>query len=246
LVVVAAGLADRKPSPLGRDDPVVDPRTPRWRRLGGERRVKAVERLLVAALALERTGKAGEVARWRVPPSLAVGIAAIDVHQQSRQRAHVLIVVAHDVDQRPGLAPAEVIEISAGNLPARDVRAASKAEQLRFDRRQPRIRHPVAEDTPDQRQEIEVASVQRWIRTRHPIPGHEERPVEAAAVVRDEPATGLNPRRQLGEERRLVGVIGQQELDLPEAAALPPAEPDKEGERARGRREPGRLGIEAE
>ena len=52
--------------------------------------------------------------------------------------------------------------------------------------------------------------------------------------------------RELCEERRLVGVIRQQELDLPEAAPFPPPETDEECERPGRRREARRLGVEAE
>ncbi len=197
-------------------------------------------------LALERPGKAREVTRGRVPPSLAVRIAPVDVHEEASKRAHVLVVVAHDVDERPGLAPAEVIEVAAGDLPARDVGAPSKPEQLRLDRRQPRVGHTVAEDPANEGQQVQMARVQRRVGARHSVPRHKKRPVEAPTVVRHEPAADRDPRRELGEESRLVGVIGQQQLDLPEAAALPPAEADEEGECPRSRRQPRRFRVEAE
>ena len=52
--------------------------------------------------------------------------------------------------------------------------------------------------------------------------------------------------RELGEQRRLVGVVGQEQLDLPEPVALPPAEPDEERHRPGRGREPRRLGVEAD
>jgi hypothetical protein len=200
----------------------------------------------VAALALERPGKPREVARGRLPPPLAVGIALIDVDEQSRQRADVLIVVAHDVDERPRLAPAEVVEVAAGNLPAGDIRAPSQPEQLRLDRPEARVRHAVAEDPAHDRQQIEMARVPGRIRAGHPIPRHEEWPVEAPPVVRHQPASRRDPGGQLGEECRFVGVIREQELDLPESAALPPAQPDEERQCSRGGREPRGLRVEAE
>lgn len=105
----------------------------------------------MAAFALERPGKPGEVTPWRLPPPLAICIAPIDVHEQPCERAHVLVVMAHDVDERAGLAPAEVVKVAAGDLPAGDVRAPSQPEELRLDRRQPRIRQPVAEDPANER-----------------------------------------------------------------------------------------------
>jgi len=44
---------------------------------------------------------------------------------------------------------------------------------------------------------------------------------------------GGDPRQQTGLGR----MIRKEELDLAEAIPLPPAEPDKEGDRSRGRRE---------
>ena len=41
-------------------------------------------------------------------------------------------------------------------------------------------------------------------------------------------------------------MVGQQELDLAEPVALPPAEPDEERDRAGRRREAGRLRVEAD
>ena len=51
---------------------------------------------------------------------------------------------------------------------------------------------------------------------------------------------------QGGQQRRFIGVVGEQQLDLVEAVALPPAEADQEGDGPGGRREPGRLGVETD
>ena len=194
----------------------------------------------------ECPGQAREVARWRLAPALAVRVPAIDVYEETRERAHVLVVVADDVDQWPRLAEAQEVEVARRDLPAGDVAVAAQPEELRLHRREARVGHPVAEHAPDERQQVQVAGMQRRVRAGHPEAGDEQRPVEAAAVVRDQPAAARDPRRQLGEQRRLVGVVGEQQLDLAEAAALPPAESDEERERARGRREPGRLRVKAE
>lgn len=84
------------------------------------------------------------------------------------------------------------------------------------------------------------------VRARHAEARHEQGPVEPPSVVAHEPAVPRDPRGQLGEERRLVGVVREQELDLAEQAALPPAEPHEEGERSCRRRKAGRLGVQAE
>ena len=46
----------------------------------------------------------------RLVPTLGIGVAAVEVDQQPRQRSDVLVVVAHDLDQRTGLAEAEEVE----------------------------------------------------------------------------------------------------------------------------------------
>ena len=51
---------------------------------------------------------------------------------------------------------------------------------------------------------------------------------------------------QLVEQRPLVGVVRQQQLDLAEPVALPPAQPDQERHGPGRRREPGRLRVEAD
>ena len=56
----------------------------------------------------------------------------------------------------------------------------------------------------------------------------------------------MTQRGDLGEQRRLVGVVGEQELGLAERVALPAREPDEERERPGGGREPGRLRVEAD
>ena len=81
---------------------------------------------------------------------------------------------------------------------------------------------------------------------RHPVAGDQQRPVEAAAVVGHEPAVGRDVARERVKHGRLVGVVGEQQLDLPEPVALPPAETDEERDGPGGRREPGRLGVEAD
>ena len=97
---------------------------------------------------------------------------------------------------------------------------------------------PVAEEPADDRQEVEVAAVERRGPTSHPVAGDEQRPVEAPAVVGDEPAVERDVRREGGQQGRLIGVVGEQQLDLVEAVTLPPAEADQEGD---GPRRPSRA-----
>ena len=121
-----------------------------------------------------------------------------------------------------------------------------ESQELAFHRGQPRVSHPVSKHATDERQQVQVAGVERRIGAGHAISGNEKRPVEAAAVVRDEPAVPGDVRRQLAEQCGFVGVVRQEKLDLPEPAALPPAETDEEGERARRGGEARRLRVKAE
>jgi hypothetical protein len=215
----------------------------RARREGG---VDAAERGFVATIAGERPRKSGEVSGGRLRPAGVVRVVPIDVDEQSRKRAHVLFVVADHVHQWAGLAEAKVVQVPRGDLPAGDVGLTTQPEELALDRRESRIAHAVSEDAAHERQEVKVASVQRRVRAGHPVPGDEEGPVEATAVVRDEPAVARDVSRELVEQGRLIGMVRQQQLDLPEAAALPPAETDEEREGPRRGREARGLRIEAE
>jgi hypothetical protein len=199
----------------------------------------------VPALPGEGPSQPGKIPRRRLGPARAIRIPTIEMHQQSPERPNVFVVVANDVDERAGLSPPQVVEVARRDLPASYVAMPSQAQELRLDGGQARVRHPMLEDAPDDREEIQMAIVERRIRAGHAKPRDEQGPVEAAAVVRDEPAAARDAGRQLREQRRLVGVIWQQELDLAEQAAFPPAKADEEGQRARGGREAGRLRVEA-
>jgi hypothetical protein len=206
-LVVGARFADREPGALGREDEILAGWCSNRSSRRGERRFEAAQRLLVTPLAGEGAGEAGKVSRRRLAPALGVGVAAVDVDEESGERSDVLVVVANDVDKRAGLAEAEVVEEARRDLPAGDVGVAAEAEQLGLDRGQAGVAHPVPKDPPHQRQQVEVARVQRWVRARHPISGDEQRPVEPAPVVGHEPAVPRDVRGQLVEERRLVGMV---------------------------------------
>lgn len=211
-----------------------------------ERRLHARERLGVTTRTGECPGQAGEVAGRRFRPAFAVGIAPIHVDEESAQRADILAVVMDDREQPARVAVPEVLEVAAGDLPAADICVPLQAEQLRLDGGEAGVGHPVAKDPADQRQKIEVTRVGRRAFARHPVARHEQGPIEPSAVVRDQPGGAWNPARELGEQGRLVGMVGQQELDLAEAAAFPPPEADEKRQRARSGRETGRLGVETD
>ena len=198
------------------------------------------------AFAGERPRQAREVAGRRLMPALVVRVPAIDVHEKARERTHVLVVVADDVHERAGFAEPQEVQVPRRDLPAGHVPMPAEAEQLGLHRGEPGVGHPVLEHASHERQEIEVAVVERRICASHPVPGHEQRPVKPAAVVGHEPAVARNARRKFRQERRLIGVIREQQLDLSEQAALPPPEPDQERQRPRRRRQPCGLRVQAE
>ena len=156
------------------------------------------------------------------------------------------MVVPDDVGQRRRRAAAQEVEVPTGDLPAVDIRSAVHPEQLDLDRPEARIGQPVAEDPPDEREQVEVAGMRRRSASAHPIAGDEERPVEAAAVVGDQPGVRRDRRGEGVEQRGLLGVIRQEELDLVEPVAGPRPEPDQEGDRPGARGQAGRLGVEAD
>lgn len=97
-----------------------------------------------------------------------------------------------------------------------------------------------------------MGSRSRWPRcgggslTNHPISCNQERPVEAAPVIGHEPRLRRDERRQAMEEGPLLGLIRQEQLNLPELLAFPPAKAHEEGDGAGCRSETRRLGVQAD
>ena len=91
-----------------------------------------------------------------------------------------------------------------------------------------------------------MARMGRWRTSAHPVAGHEQRPVETPAVVRDQPRVRPDHVRQRIEEGRLLGVVGQEQLDLLEPIPVPRPDPDQERDGAGPGRQTGRLGVEAD
>lgn len=188
----------------------------------------AGERLHMASLPGERSGQTREVTRIDVPPPRSVRVRPIEVHQQATQGPDVLVVVADDIDQRARLAIGEEGEVPLGDLPAGDVAVPPDAKQGGLDGPEPCVHRAVTKEPADDRQEVEMAGMRRRRPASEPIPRDEQRPVEAATVVGHEPPVEPHVPGELGQERRLVGVIRQEQLDLAEPAALPPADPHEE------------------
>lgn len=207
--------------------------------------VEAGERLGVSALPCECPRQAREVAGRDRRPARPIRVVPVEVGEEAGQRADVLVVVPDDIHELARLAVPEEAEIALGDLPAGDVGVPPDAEQGGLDRRETGVCEPVPEQTPDDRQEVEMARVGRRACAGEPVAGDDERPVEAAPVVGHEPAPGRHVAGELVEERRLVRVVWQEQLELAEPATLPPPETDEEGEGAGGRRQARRLGVEA-
>ena len=134
----------------------------------------------------------------------------------------------------------------AGISDAGNVRGAMAAQEMPLHGLQARVRQAVAEEPPNQQQQVEVA-----VGRGRPVAVHskarlEQRPVEASTVVRHEPGI----RRRLGPERveqgALFGVVRQGQLQQSQPIALPPRQADQEGDRAGGAAQAGRLGVQAE
>ena len=211
-----------------------------------QRGVEAAERLVEPAYPGEGTGEAGEIARRRRPTGILGGVPRVEDGEQPRQRADVLVVVADDRRERLGRATTQEPEVAAGDLPALDVAVAVHPEQSRLHGSQPCVLEAMAEQPTDDREQVEMAGVDRGGAAVHPVAGHEQGPVEAATVVGHEPGVVRQVRRDGLEQGRLLAVVGEQQLDLPEGVADPPAEADEERHGPGRRGQPRRLRVEAD
>jgi hypothetical protein len=219
---------------------------PRYDGRRRNRRVETFERLVEAAFAGERPSQPRQVTRRRSTPRIRIGIAPFHMTDEVRQRAHILVVVAHDLDERVGGSAAQEVEVPPRDLPALHVTDPVEPEQLGFRRAKARVRHPVPEQPADEREQVEVAGMLRRRPACHAVARDEQRPVEAAAVVGHKPGVRGDPLRDEREQGRLLRVVGQEQLDLPETIALPPAQPDQERNGPGRRREARRLRVEAD
>jgi hypothetical protein len=257
-LLVAAHPAQR-PRPLGADLLAGDrdrgrqrrPERPGGRPEGGRSparlgRVEAGERVVVPLLAGEAAGEGEEVAGRSQRPPPGVRVLRVEVLEEPPEGPHVLGVVLDDGGDRLDRAAPHERQVALGDLPARHVLAPVDAQHLPLHRLQPRVPEAVPEQAADVGQEVQVAGVRRRRAADHPVARREEGPVEAAAVVRHEPGLGRDGLLDGGEERRLVAMVGAEELELPEAVTLPPAQADEEGERAGSAAEAGRLRVEAD
>ena len=80
----------------------------------------------------------------------------------------------------------------------------------------------------------------------HPVARDEERPVEAAAVIGDQPGVSRNELGHAVQEGRLVCLVGKHQLDATKGCSFPPAEPDQEDKRSDRGAETRRLRVETD
>ena len=199
-------------------------------RVGRERRIEAVDGLLEPSLAAKGTGEAGEVAAGRPGPCKRIAEAVLDVDQQPRERADVLVVVAHHCGQGLGGAAAQEPEIATGDLPAVDIVVPDDAEQHPLDGPEAGVVHPVTEQPAHDRQQVEVAVVCRGGPAGEPVSGDQQRPVEPAAVVGHEPGSRAGCA---GRSRRAAPPLrpGRAGAAGPAGTGRPPTSPGRPGTR---------------
>ena len=147
--------------------------------------------------------------------------------------------------QVAGLAVAQEREVALGHEGARQIVHALDPAHARLDAGQAGVGEPMPEEEPGDGQQVEVARDRRRHASVHPVARLQERPVEAAPVVRHEPCLRGQLSGDEPEERELVGVVGQEELGDPERLAVPAPQPDEEDDGARARGQPRRLGVQA-
>ena len=131
-------------------------------------------------------------------------------------------------------------------LPRRYVRRAHAAEQVPLNSLQSRIGQAVAEEPPNEQQKVQVAIQRRRLMAVHPETRLQQRPVEASAVVGDQPGARRSLGHQGFEQSLLLRMIGQGKLQQPQPLAFPPGDADEKGDRSGGAAEARRFGVQAE
>ena len=214
----------------------------------GDRVVQALERLVVAPLARVRPRQAGEVAARRLVAGRRARRSDRSTCASSSpsERTSFSLWITTPGERVDRAAPQHV-EVDRRDLPALDVADPADAQQLALDRAQPGVVHPVRNT---RRTNGSRSRCPAWS-GRGPTRPAGTGPRSAASRSRGRCSVtsqrlGRDPAGDLGEQRRLVGVVREEQLGLAEAASLPPREPDEERERAGRRREPGRLRVEAD
>jgi hypothetical protein len=248
-VMAATDVGDATwvPPRLSRGSRFISVRVRSWHWDGrDERRIEARKGIVEPSLASECPGEAGKIAARSSRSRGWVRVVGVDSDEQPGERPNVLAVVPDDVEQGIGRSTAEEVEEPPGDLPAIDVAVADASENLGLDGSKARVGHPMAEDAPDEGQQIEVTRERRGSGSNHPVASDEERPVEPSPVVRHEPTVRRDVTGKSCEQSWLRGVVREQELYLSESVFLPPAEADEKRDRSGRRRKPGRLRVQAD
>ena len=151
------------------------------------RRIETRERLAESLLPGERPGEAGQVARRSGCSSRLIAEACLEESQECRQGADVLIVVLDHVSEAFRRPATEKLEVAAGDLPAFHVSDSVEAKELRFSRPEAGVGHSMPEQPAHDREQIQVATVERGGAAGQAVARDEERPVESAPVVGHQP-----------------------------------------------------------
>ena len=173
-------------------------------------------------------------ARATPPVTLREHVVGQDTQQQGEGH-HVLSVVLQHLGEQLGIAGPQPREVALGDEGAGQVVVSAHAADARLHAGQPGIRESMAPDLACHAQQVQVRGIDRWWATMQPIPAADERPVEGPAVVAHERRVRRQMPLQHLEQRRLVRVVGQQQLADHELVALPAAERHQERHRAGGR-----------
>ena len=114
----------------------------------------------MAAIAGVGAGEGDEVPGRARGRGGRVGVAGVEVGEEPRERDHVLGVVAQDGRERAGRPAAHEVEVAARGSPSRPTSpCALDAEQLALDGGEAGVAEPVAEQAPDDGQQVEMAGV---------------------------------------------------------------------------------------
>ena len=200
----------------------------------------------MAALAGERPGQGHEIAGRRLGAAIGIRVPGVEKGKEPGEGRDVLGVVIQDRPERLRRAAPHEVEVASGDLPPAHVAVAVDSQQLALDGAEARVAQAVPEETPDGGKEVEHPRVWRRRAAVETVASHQQWPVEAAAVVGDEPGVGRDGPLQLGQQGRLLAVVRADELEASQLVALPPAEPHQEGERPGRGAETRRLRVEAD
>ena len=80
--------------------------------------VETGQRFTEPMLPRERTREAGQVAGRRLGPPIRIAEMYLEVDEESRQRAHVLVVVTDDLHQLVGNPASQESQVGTGSMPA--------------------------------------------------------------------------------------------------------------------------------